>query len=358
MDVLPPYDALLLVSFGGPEGRDEVIPFLENVLRGKPVPRERMLEVAEHYYHFDGISPINGQCRELMAALRTELDAAGITLPLYWGNRNWHPLLPDTLQTVAEQGHRRVLAFFTSAYSSYSGCRQYRENIQAAQAAVGPNAPRVEKLRVFYNHPEFIAANVDRIRAAIEQLPPDAQQSPTLLFTAHSIPNTMADHCDYVKQLTETARLISAELDWPAERCQLVYQSRSGRPQDPWLEPDIGDAIRTRHAAGMTGCIVAPIGFLSDHIEVLFDLDQQAHDLCVELGVAMVRAGTVGTHPRFIGMVRELIAERLGLQQEKRAIGHYGPNHDVCPETCCLYPMQRPTGAGGPPTGRPAPTAT
>ncbi len=349
MDALPPYDALLLVSFGGPEGRDDVIPFLENVLRGKPVPRERMLEVAEHYDHFDGISPINGQCRELLAALRVELDAAGITLPLFWGNRNWHPLLPDTLKTMAEQGHRRVLAIFTSAYSSYSGCRQYRENIQAAQAAVGPAAPQVDKLRVFYNHPEFIAANVDRIRAALQRLPSTAQSSPTLLFTAHSIPNTMADHCDYVKQLTETARLITAELDWPAERSQLVYQSRSGRPQDPWLEPDIGDAIRTHHAAGMTNCIIAPIGFLSDHMEVLYDLDYEAQQLCDTLGVSMVRAGTVGHHPRFIAMLRELIAERLGLQSEKRAIGLYGPNHDVCPEaTCCLYPVQRPGSAAGP----------
>ncbi|HET6425236.1 MAG TPA: ferrochelatase [Planctomycetaceae bacterium] len=341
---LPPYDALLLVSFGGPERREDVIPFLENVLRGKPVPRERMLEVAEHYYHFDGVSPINAQCRELLAALRAELDASGFTLPLYWGNRNWHPLLTETLREMTAKGHRRVLAIFTSAYSSYSGCRQYRENIGAAQTEVGPDAPAVDKLRVFYNHPQFVAANVDRIRTALAKLPDDGRDQATLLFTAHSIPLSMANHCDYVKQLEETRRLITEQLAHAADRSQLVYQSRSGRPQDPWLEPDVNDALRTLHANGCPAVVICPIGFLSDHMEVLYDLDYESKALCEELGMPMTRAGTVGSHPQFVSCLRDLIDERITGRADKACIGQYGPNHDVCPEaTCCLYPMTRPS---------------
>jgi ferrochelatase len=331
------YDSILLVSFGGPERREDVIPFLENVLRGKPVPRERLLEVAAHYEHFDGVSPINAQCRDLIAALRPELDRHGIKLPIYWGNRNWTPLLPDTLRQMTADGKRRAIAFFTSAYSSYSGCRQYRENILSAQTEVGPNAPVVDKLRVFYNHPEFIAANVDRLRDALAKLP---GQTPLIVYTAHSIPSPMAQSSDYVKQLNETARLIGAALDWPADRQRLVYQSRSGRPQDPWLEPDILDTLRQLAAAGEKSLVVAPIGFLSDHMEVLYDLDYEAKHLADELGLTMIRAGTVGCHPRFVGMIVELIAERLG-QMTPRAIGQYGPNHDVCPIDCCPAPVGR-----------------
>jgi ferrochelatase len=333
------YDAILFVSFGGPEGPEDVIPFLENVLRGKPVPRERLLEVAEHYQHFGGVSPINQQCRELIAALRPELDRRGIGLPIYWGNRNWTPYLPDTLRQMAADGVQRALAVFTSAYSSYSGCRQYRENIAAAQAEVGPHAPAVDKVRVFYNHPEFIAANVDRLREAVAKLPQDA--TPRLLFTAHSIPLTMAHHCDYVKQLAETCRLIAEALDWPADRWRLVYQSRSGRPQDPWLEPDILDTLRQEAEQGTLSVVVAPVGFLSDHMEVLYDLDYEAQTLADSLGLTMVRAGTVGNHPQFVGMLGELIAERMS-QVPARAIGKFGPNHDVCPTECCLYPVGRP----------------
>ena len=331
------YDAILIVSFGGPEKRDDVMPFLENVLRGKPVPRERMLEVAEHYYHCGGVSPINGQVRDLIAALRPELDRAGINLPIYWGNRNWHPLLPDTLRQMAQDGVQRALAFFTSAYSSYSGCRQYRENVTQAREAVGSEAPTIDKLRVFYNHPDFIAANVERIRSAFEQLPEESRFAARVAFTAHSIPLSMANNCNYAAQLNETCRLIASELDLPPERWSLVYQSRSGRPGDPWLEPDIVDHIRSLHEQGTKSLVIAPVGFLSDHMEVLFDLDEEAQAVCTELGITMSRAATVGTHPRFVNMVRELIQERLGLVSERRAIGVFGPSHDVCPQDCCLY---------------------
>ncbi len=338
------YDAILIVSFGGPEKRDDVIPFLENVLRGKPVPRERMLEVAEHYYHFGGVSPINAQVREFIAALRPELDRAGIDLPIYWGNRNWHPLLPDTLRQMAQDGVRRALAYFTSAYSSYSGCRQYRENIAAAREAVGSEPPTIDKLRVFYNHPDFVGANVERIRAAFEQLPEASRSAARVAFTAHSIPLSMANNCNYATQLNETCRLIALELGLTPERWSLVYQSRSGRPGDPWLEPDITDHIRSLHEQGTKSLVIAPVGFLSDHMEVLFDLDEEAQSVCSELGLALARAATVGSHPRFVSMVRELIQERLGLVSERRAIGAFGPSHDVCPQDCCLYTIpSRPT---------------
>jgi len=335
------YDSLLVVSFGGPEGRDDVLPFLENVLRGKPVPRERMLEVAEHYYHFGGVSPINSQLRELLAALQGELQRHQIDLPIYWGNRNWHPLLTDTIRQMAADGRRRALAYITSAYSSYSGCRQYRENIVAACAAVGPRAPQIDKLRMFYNHPGFIEATVGRVQEALRQFPAERLGGVQLLFTAHSIPLSMSENCDYVRQLRETADLVSQQLGnrpW-----QLVYQSRSGPPQQPWLEPDVRDAIRASAGQpGLTGIVIAPIGFLSDHLEVLYDLDVEARQLCDELQVSMVRAGTVGTHPRFVAMIRELIQERLDPKVPKLAIGRYGPSHDVCPPNCCPPLANRP----------------
>ena len=338
-----PYDALLVVSLGGPEKPDDVIPFLENVLRGKPVPRERLLEVAEHYHHFNGVSPINAQVREFIDALRQELVQAGINLPIYWGNRNWHPMLPDTLQQMKQDGVHRALAFVTSAYSSYSGCRQYRENVEQARQVVGDGAPEVDKIRVFYNHPAFIGANVDRIRTALEKLPAEHRARANLAFTAHSIPLSMSTNCNYVKQLEETCRLIAGELNIPADQWRLVYQSRSGRPGDPWLEPDIGDHIRELRSHGVTSMVIAPVGFLSDHMEVLFDLDEEAKAICQEVGMEMTRAETPGTHPGFVACIRELIEERLGRRSEKRAIGQFGPNHDVCPTDCCLYTIpQRP----------------
>jgi ferrochelatase len=333
------YDAVLLVSFGGPDGPADVMPFLENVLRGRNVPHERMLEVAEHYHHFGGKSPINEQNLALLAALRAELERHGPHLPVYWGNRNWHPLLTDTLREMADAGVKRALAFVTSAYSSYSGCRQYRENIAAACASLGDRAPQVDKIRVFFNHPGFVGPMAARVREALGRFPEAERASVPVLFTAHSIPSSMAEGCRYVAQLTEASRLVAVEAG--AEKWQLVYQSRSGPPTQPWLEPDVCDAIRGLHAAGTRKLVIAPIGFISDHMEVLYDLDTEAADLCRELGIEMVRARTVGTDPAFVAMVRDLIAERHFAEPSRLAIGTLPASHDVCPLDCCPAPVAR-----------------
>jgi ferrochelatase len=333
------YDAILVTSFGGPECPDDVMPFLENVLRGKNVPRERMLEVAEHYYHFGGKSPINDQNRQLIAALEAELAEHGPRLPVYWGNRNWHPLLSDTLRQMKSDGIERALAFVTSAYSSYSSCRQYREDIARARETVGEGAPVVEKIRVFHNHPGFVEASVDRVRQAFVKIPEARRKSAHLVYTAHSIPGVMAQGCDYEKQLTETARLVAEELGH--QNWRLVYQSRSGPPTQPWLGPDILDSLREIKKQGsVSDVVIAPIGFVSDHMEILFDLDTQARALCQKLGLNMVRAETVGTHPRFIRMIRELICERVNPDQPRLALGILGVRPDTCAGDCCLIPSR------------------
>jgi ferrochelatase len=338
-----PYDALLVVSFGGPEGPDDVMPFLENVLRGKNVPRERMLEVAEHYRHFGGASPINSQNRKLIAALEQELAAFGPKLPVYWGNRNWHPLLAETLRNMAHDGVKRALAFLTSAYSSYSGCRQYREDIARAQAEVGPTAPQVDKLRACFNHPGFIEPMVESVRACVERIPRLERARVMTLFTAHSIPQEMAATCRYEVQLGEACRLVAENAALP--RWELVYQSRSGPPQQPWLEPDVCDRIQQLHdRGGLERLIIVPIGFISDHLEVLYDLDTEARALCDELGIPMQRSATVGAHPRFVRMIRELIVERVTGANDRPALGTLGASHDVCPDDCCLYTPTRPRG--------------
>lgn len=335
-----PYDAFLLVSFGGPEGPDDVMPFLENVLRGKNVPRERMLEVAEHYQHFGGVSPINAQNRELLAALETEFASLGIDLPIYWGNRNWKPMLAETLEQMACDGRRRALAFFTSTFSCYSGCRQYRENIADARSEVGDRAPAVEKLRKCFNHPGFIEANADHVRRCLDKLGPEQREGALLLFTAHSIPQSMADNCRYEAQLREASRLVAEAVGCP--RWELVYQSRSGPPTQPWLEPDVCDFIERQHAeSGLRQIVLLPIGFVSDHMEVMYDLDTEAADLCGRLGIGFQRAATVGVHPRFVRMIAELVQERRD-GAPKLALGSLGPSHDVCPENCCLYTPTRP----------------
>ena len=314
------YDAVLLVSFGGPEQPEDVLPFLENVLRGRNVPRERMLQVAEHYHHFGGRSPINEQCRELIAALRQASP-----LPVYWGNRNWHPMLADTLRQMAREGVKRALAIATSAYSSYSGCRQYIENIEAARAGAGEGAPIVHKLPPFSEHPLFVEANADRVAAALAELP-----GARLVFTAHSIPKALADTCRYEEQLRTASRRV-AELCGNAA-WDLVWQSRSGPPSQPWLEPDILDHLRALAAGGLDRVVISPIGFLSDHMEVQYDLDVEAAALCRGLGIQCVRAGTAGVHPKIVALLAESIEQRLAACEPL-----------LCPEGCCPGPGRRPS---------------
>lgn len=332
------YEALLLVSFGGPEGPDDVLPFLENVLRGRNVPRERMLAVAEHYRSFGGVSPINAQNRALIEALKVEFAAAGLKLPIYWGNRNWHPLLPDTLRRMRDDGVRRALAFFTSAFSSYSGCRQYRENVAAAQEAVGPGAPQIDKLRMFFNHPGFIEPITERVRAALETIPSDRRDAARFVFTAHSIPLTMATNCRYETHFREASRLVAEALG--RREFDVVYQSRSGPPTQPWLEPDVNDHLRKLAGGGVRDIVLVPIGFISDHMEVVYDLDDEARRTAAAVGTNMIRAATVGTHPRFVRMIRELVEERMTPGAARPALGNLGPSHDVCPVDCCLPPQR------------------
>jgi protoporphyrin/coproporphyrin ferrochelatase len=315
---MAPYQALLVLSFGGPEKTEDVMPFLENVLRGKRVPRDRMLEVAEHYYHFGGRSPINDQNRELIAALEHELQAHGPRIPVYWGNRNWRPFLADTLSQMQADGIDRALVFVTSAFGSYSGCRQYREDIERARAEQGSAGPQLHKLPGFHLHPGFIGAIADRIRALDR---PDAD----LIFTAHSIPMSMAETSPYVRQLHESCSLVARELG--RERWELAYQSRSGPPTQPWLEPDIAAVLRRYQGSGKP-VIVSPIGFISDHMEVLYDLDTEANALADELGVEMLRAGTPGVHPLFISMIRDLVASHMEVEPP------------VCPADCCPAPTR------------------
>jgi len=328
------YDAVLVMSFGGPEGHDDVMPFLENVTRGRNVPRERLLEVAEHYHHFGGVSPINRQNRELIAALRAALAERGPDLPVYFGNRNWRPFVTDTLREMREDGVRRTLALMTSAFSSYSGCRQYREDVVAAIETVGDGAPDIDKLRVFYNHPGFVAAMVDRVRTALGRFPEERRGAVELVFTAHSIPEAMARRTAYEVQLAEACRLVAEGAG--GNPYHLAFQSRSGSPQVPWLEPDILDDLGAMASRGRTDVVVCPIGFISDHMEVLFDLDTEAKETAAGLGMTMVRAETVGTHPLFVEALRELIVERMTPDAERLAVGLRGPNHDICPVGCCL----------------------
>jgi ferrochelatase len=328
-----PYDALLVISFGGPEGMDDVIPFLENVLRGRNVPRERLLRVAKHYELFDGVSPINGENRKLIAALHQELEAKGPHLSIYFGNRNWHPMLADTLREMRDDGVQNALAFVTSAYSSYSSCRQYLEDIERARASLGPDAPRVQKLRAYYNHPGFIEANIAKVRAALDQIPEERRSKTQIAFTAHSIPESMARNCDYEMQLRETSQLIAEAVG--LKNWQLVFQSRSGSPSQPWLGPDVCDHLRELQAGGARDVVVAPIGFVSDHMEIIYDLDTEARALCQKLGLNMIRAATAGTHPAFVEMIRELIMECIDPASPRRSLGAYGPRADPCPPGCC-----------------------
>ena len=330
------YDAILLVSFGGPEAPDEIVPFLENVTRGRGIPRERLEQVGAHYHLFGGRSPINDQCRELIAALEPALAEAGIDLPVYWGNRNWTPMLQDTVQQMADDGIEHAIAFVTSATSSYSGCRQYRENILAAREAVD-GAPMIDKIRQYYDHPGFIEPMIDNVRSALASVPEGSR----LVFTAHSIPMSMASTSDYEAQLTEASRLIAEAVghgEW-----DLVWQSRSGPPQVPWLEPDVNDHLESLvDGGGVPGVVIVPVGFISDHMEVMYDLDTEAKATAERLDLPFARAATVGTDPRFVAAIVELIEERRS-GAPKRALGTLEIRPDVCRENCCPAP-QRPAG--------------
>ena len=337
------YDAFVLLSFGGPEKPDDVMPFLRNVVRGRGVPDERLAEVAEHYYHFDGVSPINQQNRDLLAAVDAEFAAHGVGLPTYWGNRNWYPMLADTVAQMRDDGVTHALGFATSAYGGYSSCKQYWEDIAAARAKVGPGAPVIAKLRQFWDHPGFVEPHVSAVRAALDTLDASRRGTTRLVFTAHSIPSSMARTAGpqggrYEAQLDETARLVhaaaAADLPW-----DLVWQSRSGPPQVPWLEPDINDHLEALAAAGVTDVVVSPIGFVSDHLEVLWDLDNEAADTAKRLGLGYARAATPGVDPRFVTMVRQLVQERTDDAPRER-LGTL-PLWDVCPEICCPPPQRR-----------------
>jgi ferrochelatase len=334
------YDALLVVSFGGPERPDDVMPFLANVVRGRDVPPERLREAASHYAHFGGRSPLPAQCRALAAAVREELREHGPALPVYIGNRNWHPLLADTLREMRKDGVTRALAFFTSAYGSYSGCRQYLEDIARARAELGEGAPQVDKLRAFYNHPGFVEPLVERVAAAFEELPSERRAAARLVFTAHSLPRALAAACAYEAELAETAALVAFPLG--RREYSLVYQSRSGPPGQPWLEPDIVEHLRALAREGARDVVVAPIGFLSDHMEVVYDLDLDARARALELGLNLVRAGTVGTHPCFVRMIRELVVERIEARALRPHLGTRGAAPDECPAGCCVAARPRP----------------
>lgn len=328
------YDALLIVSFGGPEGPADVDSFLDNVFRGLRVPPETKARIAERYEHVGGVSPINAHTRAFIKALQLELDAHGPALPIYWGNRNWHPLLPDTVAQMAHAGVKRALAFVTSTFSSYSGCRRYREDLYEAARAV-PNAPQFDKLRVPFNHPGFIEAMTDRVNAALDALPPAKREHTLVMFSAHSLPLTMARGCAYETQLAASCRLVGDALEH--QRWRLVYQSNNASyGREPWLGPDIRDALREAEAEGVEAVVVAPIGFVCDHMEVIMDLDVDAAAVARELGLTMARAATVGTHPAYVAMVRELIVERMTPGAPRRALGSLGPSHDRCPVDCCL----------------------
>ncbi|MEZ4288284.1 MAG: ferrochelatase [Polyangiales bacterium] len=327
------YDAILYLSFGGPEGPDDVMPFLENVTRGKRVPEERLREVESHYLELGGKSPINDQNAAFVGALKSELDDRGIDLPIYVGNRNWKPYLADTVSDMRNDGIKQALCFVTSAFSSYSGCRQYLENIDEARATVGEGAPIIDKIRSCFNHPRFVQAAVDRLTIAASKLSPEDSERAVVVFTAHSLPTSMSQSCDYEAQLKDICAIVSESAGMPNYR--IAYQSRSGPPQMPWLEPDILDALQSIIDDGLRAVIVMPIGFLSDHMEVVWDLDREAFAFASRHKMRWVRAATVGTHPVFVSGVADMIEERLGTRTGRAAVGHFEAKPDVCAPDCC-----------------------
>jgi ferrochelatase len=305
-----PFDAVLLVAFGGPQGPADVRPFLENVLRGRRVSPERIEEVAHHYERFGGVSPLTELTLAQARALEDTLRARGLPLPVHVGMRNWTPYLTDTLAEMSRAGVRRAIGVLAAAQRSYSGCTQYRENVRDARTALaetGIASPEITYVGDWHEHPGFIEANADHVNAAIARLPPEHQASARLIFTAHSIPASMAERYPYEAHIRASAERIAdatARADW-----DVVYQSRSGRPGDPWLEPDICDYLRRERAAGLAAAVLCPVGFLCDHVEVLYDLDVEAADTCRETGIAMARAEAVNAHPRFIDALGDAVLD-------------------------------------------------
>ncbi len=339
------YDAIVLVSFGGPEGPQDVIPFLENVFAGKAVPEGGKLEVAQRYLSFGGVSPLNVANREFVKLLAGELKRKGLNLSVYWGNRNWKPYIKGALLQMKKDGVKKALAYVTSAYASYPGCRQYLEDIARARAEIGEWAPGVDKIRTFHNHPLFIDVHCENIQRCLDEIPTKERRWAAVAFTAHSIPLAMSQTSDYLLQLEDTCALIAAHLK--LENWKLVFQSRSGSPVQPWLEPDILKHLEELHDAGMRYVVMAPVGFVSDHMEVIYDLDRQAKEHADRLGLKMLRAATPGNHPKFVQMVVELVAERLHDQPLRRYLGRLGPGWDVCSPGCCDYLRPRPAAAAG-----------
>ena len=357
-----PYDAVLVVCFGGPEKPDDVVPFLENVTRGKNIPRERLEEVGEHYFQLGGRSPLNDLNREFRAAVEQDLRKHGLELPVYWGNRNWAPYLSETVEQMAADGVRRVACFLTSAYSSYSGCRQYREDLFEATSQVS-GAPRLDRVRHYFNHPGFVATMASATADALDELPEELRDEAVVLFVTHSIPTAMNDASGrseargggaYVRQHEAVATLVAGELAQRRGgevRHELVFCSRSGPPQVPWLEPDVGDRIEELAADGVRAVVVSPIGFIADHMEVIYDLDTEAREAAERVGIDFARAATAGTDPRFVAVVRDLLLERAAVERGERADrpawGDLGPSWDVCPVGCCANPRaERPALCG------------
>jgi ferrochelatase len=359
-----PYDALLVVSFGGPERPEDVVPFLENVTRGRGIPKERLEEVGEHYFRFGGRSPINDLNRAFIGAVEEDLRGAGVELPVYWGNRNWAPYLADALRQMRDDGVHRALCLFTSAYSSYSGCRQYRENLADAVAEVGAGAPRLDRLRHYFNHPGFVEPMVDATLAALAELPARTRNDTRILYVTHSVPTSMNDASGrggpvsqtgseraaggaYVAQhLSVAAEITERVRQQTGHRfgSELVYCSRSGAPHIPWLEPDVGERITELAKEGVPAVAVVPIGFVSDHMEVIYDLDTEAKEAADDAGMAFVRAATAGVDPRFVAMVRDLVLERAAATRAESAgdqpptrvaVGSLEASWDVCPAGCC-----------------------
>jgi protoporphyrin/coproporphyrin ferrochelatase len=353
-----PYDALLLLSFGGPEKPEDVVPFLRNVTRGRDIPEERLVEVGEHYFGFGGRSPINDQNRALLAAIREDLASHGIETPVYWGNRNWAPYLTDAVAQMKADGIGRVATFVTSAYSSYSGCRQYREDLAEAVAAV-PGAPRIDRLRHYFNHLGFVEPMVDNTLAALAEMSEQARHAAHLVFVTHSIPVSMneasgpeggayvAQHRSVMEEIVERVRQETGHR-YPAN---LVYCSRSGSPEVPWLEPDVNGHLAALHERGVEAAVLIPIGFVSDHMEVVYDLDTEAMATAKELGLHCVRAATAGIDPRFVSVVRDLLVERAGTERRespvRAACGALPAPWDVCPAGCCANPRSRRPALGG-----------